>query len=137
MASSDVDQKYLGRIASATAPINGLVSQSFFQILGISTLLARRLYRARRLRKLDTTRDTKSLQNYHHIIWLSREGLSLLEVCVLPYTIDGQLGPECQVLSAKLCASFYHIFCLFANNPPITQTSIPAAPATSPTPLTP
>ena len=137
MASSDVDQKYLGRIASATAPINGLVSQSLFQILGISTLLARRLYRARRLRKLDTTRDTKSLQNYHHIIWLSREGLSLLEVCVLPYTIDGQLGPECQVLSAKLCASFYHIFCLFANNPPITQASIPAAPTTSPTPLTP
>jgi len=138
MASSDVDQKYLGRIARATAPINGLVSQSLFQILGISTLLARRLYRARKLRKLDTTRDTKSLQLYHHIIWLSREGLSLLEVCVLPYTANGDLGPECQVLSAKLRGSFYHIFCLFANNPPITQASIPAAPTTmSPTPLSP
>jgi len=138
MASSDVDQKYLGRIARATAPIDALVSQSLFQILGISTLLARRVYRARRLRKLDPTRDTRSLQLYHHIIWLSREGLSLLEVCVLPHAYDSRLGPEFQVLSAKLRGSFYHIFCLFANNPPITQASIPAAPAaTSPTPLSP
>lgn len=138
MASSDVDQKYLGRVARATQSTNPLVSQSLFQILGISTLLARRLFRARRLRKLDTTRDTKSLQLYHHIIWLSREGLSLLEVCVLPYTLDGQQGPECQVLSAKLRASFMHIFCLFANNPPITQASVPAVPTSStPTPLSP
>jgi len=138
MASSDVDQKYLGRIARATQLSNGLVSQSLFQILGISTLLARRLFRARRLRKLDTTRDTRSLQLYHHIIWLSREGLSLLEVCVLPYTLDGSQGPECQVLSAKLRASFMHIFCLFANNPPITQASVPVVPTTTtPTPLSP
>jgi len=138
MASSDVDQKYLGRIARQTQLSNGLVSQSLFQILGISTLLARRLFRARRLRKLDTTRDTRSLQLYHHIIWLSREGLSLLEVCVLPYTLDGSQGPECQVLSAKLRASFMHIFCLFANNPPITQASVPVVPTTTtPTPLSP
>lgn len=138
MASSDVDQKYLGRVARATQLANPLVSQSLFQILGISVLLARRLFRARKLRKLDTTRDTKSLQLYHHIIWLSREGLYLLEICVLPYTLNGEQGPECQVLTTKLRASFMHIFCLFANNPPITQASVPAAPIiTTPTPLSP
>ena len=32
-------------------------------------------------------------------------------------------------MAAKLQASFFHVFCLFHNNPPITQTSIPSAPA--------
>ncbi|KAF2428649.1 hypothetical protein EJ08DRAFT_322760 [Tothia fuscella] len=138
MASSDVDQKYLGRIAAITAETNPLVSQSLFQILGLSVVLSRKLFRARKLRKLDTSRDTKSLELYHHIVWLSREGLSILEVCVLPYTQGGELGPECQVLASKLRASFYHIFCLFHNNPPITSASSQGHSGTqTPTPLSP
>jgi hypothetical protein len=136
MASSDVDQKYLGRIAVATAETNPLVSKSLYQILGLSVVLARKLFRARKLRKLDTSRDTKSLSLYHHIVWLSREGLSILEVCVLPYVQSGEQGPECQVIAAKLRASFYHIFCLFHNNPPITSASGPSTSGT-PTPLSP
>src|ERR1700748_1576290 len=89
MASSDVDQKYLGRIADASAPIAPLVSKALYQILGLSVVLAKKLYRARKLRKLDTSRDTKSLQLYHQIIWLSREGLSILELSVIPYTGNG------------------------------------------------
>jgi hypothetical protein len=134
MASSDVDQKYLGRIAAATAEANPLVSNSLYQILGLSVVLARKLFRARKLRKLDTSRDTKSLSLYHHIVWLSREGLSILEVCVLPYVQNGEQGPECQVIAAKLRASFYHIFCLFHNNPPITSASGQSGPSTSGTP---
>jgi hypothetical protein len=134
MASSDVDQKYLGRIAAATAEANPLVSNSLYQILGLSVVLARKLFRARKLRKLDTSRDTKSLSLYHHIVWLSREGLSILEVCVLPYVQSGEQGPECQVIAAKLRASFYHIFCLFHNNPPITSASGQSGPSTSGTP---
>ncbi|QDS74326.1 hypothetical protein FKW77_004265 [Venturia effusa] len=138
MASSDVDQKYLGRIASHTKEANPLVSKSLYQILGLSVILARKLFRARKLRKLDTSRDTKSLQLYHQIIWLSREGLSILEICVLPYTQNGELGPECQVIAAKLRASFYHIFCLFHNNPPISTTIAAKGSASSiPMPLSP
>ncbi|KAF2804973.1 14-3-3 protein, partial [Mytilinidion resinicola] len=118
MASSDVDQKFLGRLAKATRDSNPLLSASLFQILGLSVLLSRRLFRARKLRKLDTSRDTKSLALYQHILWISREGLSILELYVLPYAQDGQQGHECQVLSVKLRASFYHIFCLFHNQPP-------------------
>jgi hypothetical protein len=137
MASSDVDQKYLGRIAAATADTNPLVSNSLYQLLGLSVVLARKLFRARKLRKLDTSRDTKSLSLYHHIVWLSREGLSILEVCVLPYVQSGEQGPECQVIAAKLRASFYHIFCLFHNNPPITSASAQSglSPSGTPTPL--
>ncbi|KAJ4296466.1 hypothetical protein N0V90_006511 [Kalmusia sp. IMI 367209] len=124
MATLDFDQKFLGRIAKQTAASNPLLSASLYQILGLSVLLARRLVRARKLRKLDTSRDTPSLALYQHILWLSREGLSILELCVLPYAQDNQHGPECRVLSVKLRASFYHIFCLFHNQPPVTSTNM-------------
>jgi hypothetical protein len=137
MASSDVDQKYLGRIADASAPHAPLVSKALYQILGLSVVLAKKLYRARKLRKLDTSRDTKSLQLYHQIIWLSREGLSILELSILPYTQDGALGAECQVLTTKLRASFHHIFCLFHNNPPITTVSAHSSKRSTTTPLSP
>lgn len=139
MASSDVDQKYLGHIASEAVSRNPLVAKSLYQILGLSVVLARKLLKARRLRKLDTSRDTKSLQLYHQIIWLSREGLSILEIYVLPYAQNGELGAECQVLTTKLRASFHHIFCLFHNNPPITAASAPPSQRTtfSGTPLSP
>src|SRR6186713_878583 len=113
MASSDVDQKFLGRLATSIGSSNVLLSSALYQILGLSVLLSRKLYRARKLRKLDTSRDTKSLALYQHIIWLSREGLNLLETYVIRPTQDGQYGPECRVLVAKLRASFFHIFCLF------------------------
>ncbi|KAF2706771.1 14-3-3 protein, partial [Pleomassaria siparia CBS 279.74] len=125
MASLDFDQKFLGRIAKQTAASNPLLSSSLYQILGLSVLLGRRLVRARKLRKLDTSRDTPSLLSYQHILWISREGLSILELYVLPYAQDNQHGPECRVLSVKLRASFYHIFCLFHNQPPVTATNMP------------
>ncbi|KAF2639760.1 14-3-3 protein [Massarina eburnea CBS 473.64] len=124
MASLDFDQKFLGRVAKQTQNSNPLLSSSLYQILGLSVLLSRRLVRARKLRKLDTSRDTPSLGLYQHILWLSREGLSILELYVLPYAQDNQHGPECRVLSVKLRASFYHIFCLFHNQPPVTSTNM-------------
>ncbi|CAO2650658.1 Nn.00g019500.m01.CDS01 [Neocucurbitaria sp. VM-36] len=127
MASLDFDQKFLGRIAKQTADSNPFLSGALYQILGLSVLLARRLIRARKLRKLDTSRDTPSLASYQHILWISREGLSILELYVLPYAQDNQHGPECRVLSVKLRASFYHIFCLFHNHPPVTTTNMATA----------
>jgi hypothetical protein len=127
MASSDVDQKYLGRVASNIFDSNPDLSDVLFQLLGLSVVLSRKLYRARKLRRLDTTRDTRSLQLYHHIIWLSKEGLAILEAYILPATQDGQEGAESQVLAAKLRASFLHVFCLFHNDPPITMAAGGAA----------
>lgn len=123
MAVSQIEEKILGRLAEETAPTNALLSASLYQVLGLSILLSRKLYRARKLRKLDNTRDTKSLQLYHHIIWLAREGLSITEVYILPYCQNGEHGPECRVMAAKLRASLYHVFCLFHNHPPISQIS--------------
>ncbi len=132
MATSDVDQKLLGRLAGTTASTNALLSSSLYQLLGLSVVLSRKLLKARKLRKLDTSRDTKSLSLYHHIIWLSREGLTILEVGILPYTKDGRHGPESVVLSNKLRASFYHVFCLFNNQPPVSHLNIPSYVSSNP-----
>ncbi len=123
MASSEVDQKFLGRFAKNTGDANPFLSAMLYKVLGLSVILSKKLVRARRLRKLDTTRDTKSLQLYHHILWLSREGLVIVEQYVLPMVQD---YVELKVLSYKLRASFYHIFVLFHNQPSINQTAIPS-----------
>lgn len=88
-------------------------------------ILSEKLLRARKNRRLDPTRDTKSVrQLYHHIIWLSREGLVIVEQYVLP-----MVGSyvELKVLSYKLRASFYHIFVLFHNDPSVNKAGGPFA----------
>jgi hypothetical protein len=122
MAISQIEEKILGKLAKQTESSNSLLAANLYQVLGLSILLSQKLYRAKKLRKLDSTRDTKSLQLYHQIIWLAREGLSITEVYILPYCQDGEQGPECRVMAAKLRASFYHIFCLFHNHPPVNGT---------------
>ena len=123
MASSEVDQKFLGRFAKSTGTANPFLSAMLYKVLGLSVILSKKLLRARRLRKLDTTRDTKSLQLYHHIIWLSREGLVIIEQYIVPMVED---YVELRVLAYKLRASFYHIFVLFHNQPSVNQTAIPS-----------
>lgn len=123
MASSEVDQKFLGRFAKSTGTANPFLSAMLYKVLGLSVILSKKLLRARRLRKLDTTRDTKSLQLYHHIIWLSREGLVIIEQYIMPMVED---YTELRVLAYKLRASFYHIFVLFHNQPSVNQTAIPS-----------
>jgi len=125
MASSDVDQKFLARYARETNNTNLFLSSWLYRVLGLSVILSKKLVRARRLRKLDTTRDTKSLQLYHHMIWLSREGLVMVETYILPMV---EVYTELKVLAYKLRASFYHIYVLFHNQPSIHQTAIPSFP---------
>ncbi|KAM0722863.1 hypothetical protein Q7P37_001061 [Cladosporium fusiforme] len=122
MAISQIEEKILGRLARDAEKESPLLAASLYQILGLSILLSQKLYRAKRLRKLDVTRDTKSLQLYHQIIWLAREGLSIAEVYILPRCQNGEQGPECRVMAAKIRASLYHIFCLFHNHPPVNGT---------------
>ena len=122
MASSDVDQKYLGQFAKMVSEDNPFLSSMLYKVLGLSVILSKKLVRARRLRKLDITRDTESMKLYHHMIWLSREGLIIVEQYMLPMVAA---YVELKVLAYKLAASFYHIFVLFHNQPSIYQTAIP------------
>ncbi|KAL8993773.1 MAG: hypothetical protein Q9169_006093 [Polycauliona sp. 2 TL-2023] len=128
MASSEVDQKYLGSFAKGCNSSNPYLSSFLYKVLGLSVLISRKLIRARRLRKLDTTRDTKSLQLYHHIIWLAREGLVMIEQYIIPMAADHVV---LKILAYKLRASFYHIFVLFHNQPSVHQTAIPSFSTTS------
>lgn len=125
MASSEVDQKALGTFAAATGLDTPFLSAMLYKVLGLSVMLSKKLLRARRLRRLDTSRETKSLQLYHHIIWLSREGLLILEEFVLPLV---EPYVELKVLAYKLRASFYHIFVLFHNQPAVHSPGIISLP---------
>jgi hypothetical protein len=119
MASSEVDMKFLGQFAANIQGDQPLLAQSLFQIFGNLTMLSEKVIRARKLRRLDTTRDTKSVRLYSTIIWYSREGLKLLEQYVLPMVAN---YGELKVLAYKLRASFYHLYVLFHNQPHVSLT---------------
>lgn len=128
MASSEVDQKFLGYFATQTSETNPFLSGMLYKILGLSVILSKKLLRARKLRRLDPTRETKSFQLYHHILWLSREGLIIVEQYVHPMVAD---YVELRVLAYKLQASFYHIFVLFHNQPRVYHRGIQALPGSA------
>ncbi|WEW55796.1 hypothetical protein PRK78_001229 [Emydomyces testavorans] len=128
MASSEVDQKFLGHFAAVTNYTNPFLSGMLYKILGLSVILSKKLLRARKLRRLDPTRETKSLHLYHHILWLSREGLVIVEQYILPMVAD---YAGLKVLSYKLQASFYHIFVLFHNQPRIHHSGIHTFPSST------
>lgn len=125
MACSEVDQKFLGRFAQNVDESYPYLASKLFMVLGLSVMISKKLIRARRLRRLDTTRDTKSLQLYHSIIFLAREGLHEVEEYILPM-VENTRTHALKVLSHKLRASFYHIYVLFHNEPSINQTAIPS-----------
>ncbi|KAI2005842.1 hypothetical protein LOY97_004282 [Ophidiomyces ophidiicola] len=128
MASSDVDQKFLGLYAERTSHDNPFLSAMLYKTLGLSVILSKKLLRARKLRRLDPTRENKSLHLYHHILWLSREGLIIVEQYILPMVAD---YITLKTLAYKLRASFYHIIVLFHNQPRVYQSGIHTFPPSS------
>jgi hypothetical protein len=129
MASSEVDQKFLGRLAKDVEQDNPLLASVLFKILGLSLNLSDQLVLARKQRRAEATRSAQTLELYCHIIWLSREGLVLLEQYVLPMVGNYVV---LKVLAYKLRASFYHIFVLFHNTPAVSMSfSTPEGQTTS------
>jgi len=121
MASSEVDQKFLGRLAKTVEPTNPLLATMLFKILGLSLNLAEQLVSAKKKRRAAPTEHPEFLELVFHIIWLSREGLKMLEQYVIP-----SVGHESElkVLAFKLRASFFHIFVLFHNTPSVSDMNI-------------
>ncbi|OAA66236.1 Sterol regulatory element-binding protein cleavage-activating protein [Cordyceps fumosorosea ARSEF 2679] len=117
MASSEVDQKFLGRLARAVEHDNPLLSSMLFKILGLSLNLAEQLVAAKKQRKPTPVTSPLFLRRILHILWLSREGLVMLEQYVIPMVGN---YVELKVLAYKLRASFHHIFVLFHNSPPVS-----------------
>ncbi|KAJ9142699.1 14-3-3 domain-containing protein [Pleurostoma richardsiae] len=131
MASSEVDQKFLGRLAKSVERDNAILAQILFKILGLSINLSTLLIQARKQRRLASTQVANALDLHLHIIWLSREGSIMLEQYVIPMVGN---YVELKVLAYKLRASFYHIFVLFNNQPPVSTMAIstPEVAGTSP-----
>lgn len=128
MASSEVDQKFLGHFAKTAGNDNDFLSQFLYRVLGLSVLLAEKLLRTRRNKRADPSRDASARQLLHHILWLSREGLVMVEQYILPM-VDNYV--ELKVLAYKLRASFYHIFVLFHNDPPVNNYNSKSTPQTT------
>lgn len=122
MATSEVDMKFLGNFARNNQDDNPFLAKALFQIFGNLTMLSPCVIRARKLRRLDTTRDTKSVDLYCRIIWYAREGLKLLDQYVLPMVAN---FTDLKVLSYKLRASYYHLYVLFHNHPSISLKGTP------------
>lgn len=118
MASSEVDQKFLGKLAKAVENDNPLLSSMLFKILGLSLNLAEKLVAAKKQRRSDQGNSPTALRRVLHILWLSREGLVMLEQYVIPMVGN---YVELKVLAYKLRASFFHIFCLFHNSPSVSN----------------
>lgn len=118
MASSEVDQKFLGRLAKSVENDNPLLSSMLFKILGLSLNLAEQLVAAKKQRKPDPVTSPLFLRRVLHILWLSREGLVMLQQYVIPMVGN---YVELKVLAYKLRASFHHIFVLFHNSPPVSN----------------
>lgn len=121
MASSEVDQKFLGQLAKSVEQDNPLLASVLFRILGLSINLSAQLIKARKQRRQDAAQTAAALDLTYHIVWLSREGLVLLQQYVLPMVGNYVV---LKVLAYKLRASFYHIFVLFHNTPPVSAMSV-------------
>jgi hypothetical protein len=122
MASSEVDLKFLVKFAHNIQEEHPLLAQKLFQVEGNLVMLSPYVIKARKMRRLDATRDTKSVELYCRIIWYAREGLVLLEQWVLP--LVGKFT-ELKVLCHKLRASYYHLYVLFHNTPAVSFKSSP------------
>lgn len=114
MASSEVDQKYLGRLARGAENDNTILSSTLFKILGLSLRLSEKLVEVKKQRKPDATLH----ENIMRILWLAREGLKMLQEYVIPFVSN---CVELKVLAYKLRASFHHIFVLFRNQPRVSN----------------
>jgi hypothetical protein len=117
MASSDVDQKYLGHFARNVFDDHPNLASCLSQVLGNLIMLSPLVIQARRQRRLDATRNTESIQLYCRIIWYSKAGLTIVEQYVLPMV---ERFTELKVLCYKIRASYYHLYVLFHNKPPIS-----------------
>lgn len=120
MASSEVDQKFLGRLAKVVENDNPLLANMLFKILGLSLSLAEQLVAARKERRPQNELSPAALRRILHILWLSREGLVMLHQYVVPMVGN---YVELKVLAYKLRASFHHIFVLFYNNPSVSNVA--------------
>ncbi|KAF5010468.1 hypothetical protein FDECE_3359 [Fusarium decemcellulare] len=118
MASSEVDQKFLGKLAKAVENDNPLLASMLFKILGLSLNLAEQLVAAKKQRRPDYEPSPNAVRRILRIIWLSREGKVMLEQYVIPMVGN---YVELKVLAYKLRASFSHIFALFGNQPSVSN----------------
>lgn len=120
MASSDVDMKFLAQYATNLSGDSPFLASKLYELIGNLTMLSPLVLKARKERRLDPTRHTKSMDLYCRIIWYARNGLATLQEFILPMVTQ---YTELKCLAHKLRASFYHLYVLFHNSPPISLKS--------------
>lgn len=121
MATSEIDQTFLGVYATATRHDYNELSRVLYKVLGLSIMLSASLKSVRRLRSRQSTNRNKFSRLYERILWLSHEGLILVQQYVIPMV---QHYLELWVLAHKMQATFFHIFVLLHDRPLFTERII-------------
>lgn len=118
MATTEIDQSFLGVYAAATRHDYNELSRILYKVLGLSIMLSASLKNVRRLRSRQSTNHIRFSRLYERILWLSHEGLILVQQYVIPMV---QHYLELWVLAHKMQASFFHIFVLLHDRPSLTD----------------
>lgn len=115
MSLYSTEQKLLGALAKEWNRSYPVMSSDLYKILGITTTLHQRLNTMAQYRKSTSVAQYEVEALLHHILWLVREGLAVVESRIMPFTDQGQRGRMLQVMTAKLRASFYHVLSKYHN----------------------
>ncbi|SZF03585.1 unnamed protein product [Blumeria hordei] len=117
MAILEVDKKFLGQFACGVQNKHPLLAQNLYQVFGILTIMSTQLNEAYYLRVESRVQETQIVDLMNRVVWYAREGLKILEEYVFPMVANYR---DLRVLSFKLRASFYYLYTLFHNQPPLT-----------------
>ncbi|CAD6501859.1 BgTH12-02105 [Blumeria graminis f. sp. triticale] len=120
MAILEVDKKFLGQFACCVQNKHPLLAQKLYQVFGILTIMSTQMNEAYNLRVESRVQETQIVDLIDRVVWYAREGLQILEEYVLPMVANYR---DLKVLSFKLRASFYYLYTLFHNQPPLNFES--------------
>jgi len=115
MAMTSLDQKLLSHLARSINKDNKVMGSDLHTLLGLSVQLAKRV---RTLDQYTSSADISQqelLALRHHVLFLVKQGLHIVEARLLPFTSDGQFGAVLQVEVALLRACLYHVLSVHHN----------------------
>jgi len=112
------------------------MGSDLYTLLGLSVQLAKRVTTLDEYILSASISRSELLALRHHVLFLVKQGLQIVEMRLLPFTSDGQLGVLLQVEIALLRASLYHVLSVHHNTPESVEehspdTSVPTVTQTA------
>jgi len=115
MAMTSLDRKLLSQIAHSINKDNKVMGSDLHTLLGLSVQLAKRVRTLDQYTSSVSIAQQELLAVRHHVLFLVKQGLQIVEARLLPFTSDGQFGAVLQVEVMLLRASLYHVLSVHHN----------------------